>query len=74
MVVRYQFNKKGVEMFCDDTIHDIMNALDSAENEIQNFDFFITIGNREIIIPCEAEAYETLTAALKEIEKNFNVY
>ena len=74
MVVRYQFNKKGVEMFCDDTINDIMNALNSEENEaINEYNFFITIGSREIIIPCEAENYELLTAALKKIEENFNI-
>lgn len=73
MVVRYQFNKKGVEMFCDDTINDIMNALNTEEeNAVNEFNFYITIGNREIIIPCEAQNYEILTEALKEAEKQFN--
>ena len=71
--INYPFNREGVQWFCNDTIHEIFNALETADNSaINDFDFFITIGNREIVIPCDSEAYEMLTDTLKEIERKFN--
>ena len=48
MTIKYSFRKEGVKWFADDTINDIMNALENGSTE--DFDIFITIGNREIKI------------------------
>lgn len=71
MTIKYPFSKEGVKWFADDTINDIMNAL---ENDNQNdFDIFITIGDREIKIPLAPETYEMLEKFLentiKELEQ-----
>ena len=71
MTIKYPFSKEGVKWFADDTINDIMNALENGSTE--DFDIFITIGNREIKIPLAPETYEMLEKFLentiKELEQ-----
>ena len=71
MTIKYPFSKEGVKWFADDTINDIMNALENGSTE--DLDIFITIGNREIKIPLAPETYEMLEKFLentiKELEQ-----
>lgn len=67
MAIKYPFTKEGVEWFRDDTINDIMNAIENGNTE--DFDLFITIGNREIKIPLAPETYETLEKFLENTIK-----
>lgn len=70
MTIKYPFTKDGIKWFEDDTLADIMNHLnndnpyDRNEN-IKDFNIFVTVGNREIIIPMMPETYEALTDFLK---------
>ena len=70
MTIKSPFTKDGIKWFEDDTLADIMNHLnndnpyDRNEN-IKDFNIFVTVGNREIIIPMMPETYEALTDFLK---------
>ena len=67
MTIKYPFRKEGVKWFADDTINDIMNAIENGDPN--DFNIFITIGNREIEIPLAPETYETLENFLENILK-----
>lgn len=67
MTIKYPFSKDGVKWFADDTINDIMNAIENGNTE--DFDLFITIGNREIKIPLAPETYEALEKFLENTIK-----
>lgn len=78
MTIKYPFTKDGVKWFEDDTLADIMNNLEHDDpndrNEsINDFNIFITVGNREITIPLLPETFEEMTTffknALEEMEK-----
>lgn len=70
MTIKYPFTNDGVKWFEDDTLADIMNHLNNDEpndrNEsITDFNIFITIGNREVIVPMLPETFESITEFLK---------
>ena len=78
MTIKYPFTKDGIQWFEDDTLSDIMHNLEHDDpndrNEcINDFNIFITVGNREIKIPLQPETFEEMTAflknALKEVEQ-----
>lgn len=74
MTIKYPFTKDGVKWFEDDTLADIMNALEHDDpNErcesIEDFNIFITIGNREIRVPLFPETFEDVTELLKNAVK-----
>lgn len=78
MTIKYPFTKDGIKWFEDDTLADIMNNLEHDDpndrNEsINDFNIFITVGNREIMIPLLPETFEEMTTflkyALKETEQ-----
>lgn len=68
-MIRYQFTKEGIEAFEQDTLHDIFTEMDKQDAHLEDFDIFITIGNREIIIPIFAQAHDELIDYLKSIEE-----
>lgn len=63
MTIKYPLSVDGVKMFEDDTLHDIMNAIHKGNAD--DYDIFVTIGNREIRIPINAETFDELTTLLK---------
>jgi hypothetical protein len=70
MTIKYPFTKDGIKWFEDDTLADIMNHLDNDNpndrHESENdFNIFITIGNREIKVPMIPESFESITDFLK---------
>jgi hypothetical protein len=70
MTIKYPFTKDGVKWFEDDTLADIMNHLNNDDpndrhESITDFNIFITIGNREIIVPMIPESFESITEFLK---------
>ena len=78
MTIKYPFTKDGVKWFEDDTLADVMNHLendnpDDRNESIKDFNIFITVGSREIMVPLLPETFEEMTAflknALKEVEQ-----
>ena len=78
MTIKYPFTKDGIKWFENDTLSDIMNNLEHDDpnnrNEcITDFNIFITVGSREIMIPLLPETFEEMTDflknALKEVEQ-----
>ena len=78
MVIKYPFTKDGIQWFEEDTMSDIMNNLEHDDpndrNEsITDFNIFITVGSREIMVPLLPETFEEMTTflknALKEVEQ-----
>lgn len=78
MTIKYPFTKDGVKWFEDDTLSDIMNHLNNDDpndrhESVEDFNIFITIGNREIIVPMFPETFESITdflkTTLKEMEQ-----
>ena len=67
MMVKYPFSDSGVKYFLDDTIHDIFRVLHGeVEDDINDFDIFVTIGNREVRIPLTPESYECVEHKLRD--------
>lgn len=70
MTIKYPFTKDGIKWFEDDTLADIMNHLNNDDpndrhESITDFNIFITIGNREVIVPMLPETFENITEFLK---------
>ena len=70
MTIKYPFSKGGIKWFEDDTLADIMNHLNNDDpnnrhESINDFNIFITIGNREVIVPMLPETFESITDFLK---------
>lgn len=70
MTIKYPFTKDGIKWFEDDTLADIMNHLNNDDpndrhESITDFNIFVTIGNREIIVPMIPESFESITDFLK---------
>lgn len=70
MTIKYPFTKDGIKWFEDDTLADIMNHLNNDDpndrhESIADFNIFITIGNREVIVPMFPETFESITEFLK---------
>ncbi len=70
MAIKYPFTKEGIKWFGDDTLADIMNHLNNDDpnnrhESINDFNIFITIGNREVIVPMLPETFESITEFLK---------
>ena len=71
---KYKLSKYGVKAMANDTLDMIFSAL-SGENKDFNIDeleFKITVGNKEIRLPIYAEVYEMLFDCLEDIEKEVN--
>lgn len=71
MTIKYPFSTDGIKWFEEDTINDIMNHLESdnpndRNEDINDFNIFVTIGNREIIIPLLPECHENTIEFLKK--------
>lgn len=71
---KYDFSKYGVKAMANDTLDMIFSAL-SGENpdfNIDELEFKISIGDKEISLPTFAEVYEMLFDCLEDIEKEVN--
>ena len=71
---KYKLTKNGVKAMGNDTLDMIFSAL-SGENpdfNIDELEFKISIGDKEISLPTFAEVYEMLFDCLEDIEKEVN--
>jgi len=71
---KYEFTKLGVKAMANDTLDLIFSAL-SGENKdfnIEELEFKISIGDKEICLPTFAEVYDMLFDCLEDIEKEVN--
>lgn len=71
-MIRYQLNLEGIDAFERDTLHDIFTEMDKPNAHMEDYDIFITIGNREIKIPIFAQAHDELMDYLKSMEEEVN--
>ena len=70
----YDFSKHGIKAMANDTLDLIFSAL-SGENKdfnIEELEFKISIGDKEICLPTFAEVYDMLFDCLEDIEKEVN--
>lgn len=66
METKYAFTADGIAAFERDTLNDIFEELDDRDGQhIEDFDIFITIGNRSIKIPICADAYNGFMDAIR---------
>lgn len=63
MLIKYPFTLESVEAFAASTLEETLNAIDNGLGADQ--DIFITIGNREIKIPMNADTFSALDDFLK---------
>ncbi len=63
MLIKYPFTPESVEAFTGSTLAETLEAIDAGDAEDQ--DIFITIGNREIKIPMNADTFSALEDFLK---------
>ena len=71
---KYDFSRAGVRAMANDTLDLIFSAL-SGENKdfnIEELEFKISIGDKEICLPTFAEVYDMLFDCLEDIEKEVN--
>ena len=78
MTIKYPFTTDGIQWFENDTLADIMNRLEQDDpnnrnEDITDFNIFVTVGSREIMIPLLPETFgemtEFLKNALKEVDQ-----
>ena len=74
-MTEYELNKAGVKAFTRDALEEIFAALDGENKNftIEELYFKITIGDKFIIIPNYAEAFDALERFLEEAEEVANV-
>ena len=65
MAIRYPFTKEGTRLFMEYAYSDIFAAL--AREATETDQIIITIGEREIIVPNTAWAYQMLDDYLREV-------
>lgn len=66
METKYRFTKEGISAFLQDSLADIFAELEKGETgHPEDYDFYITCGDRSIRVPCLADTYENLTAFLE---------
>lgn len=63
-MIKYQLTADGVGAFTDSALGDTFEAL--KRDHPEECDIFITIGNREIRIPTNADAFGEIESALRE--------
>ncbi len=69
--MKYSFSENGIKAMYKDSLVVIFYAL-SGENpnfELNELDINISIGDKEISVPINADSFEMLFSCLKEIEK-----
>ncbi len=72
MEIKYAFTADGIKTFEQDTLDDIFAEMDKGGNHIDDFDIFITIGNREIRLPICADAHAGIIELLQQIYEEDN--
>ena len=69
MPIRYPFTKDGVKLFMEYAYADIFAALDRGDPTTDQI--YITIGQREIVVPNTAWAYQMLEDYLQEVVDDY---
>lgn len=65
MPIKYPFTRDGVKLFMEYAYEDIFAALDRGEAETDPI--VVTIGQREMVVPNTAWAYQMLEDYLHEV-------
>ena len=73
-IYKYKLTKNGVNAMANDTLEMVLSAIDGENPDfnIDELEFKITIGNKEIALPIFADVYEMLFDCLEKIEKVVN--
>lgn len=65
MEIKYQFTKEGINAFLEDALADIFAELEKdGGGHPEDYDFYITCGDRSIRVPCLSDTYENLSIFL----------
>lgn len=64
MEIKYRFTKEGISAFLEDALADIFAELDKEDGHPEDYDFYITCGDRSIRVPCLSDTYENLSVFL----------
>ena len=69
----YAFTERGIDAFERDCLDDIFSALDETNkyHTIDELDVKITIGHREIVVPCCAYPVTALFDYLRDAEEDY---
>ena len=73
-IYKYKLTENGVKAMANDTLEMVLSAIDGENPDfnIDELEFKITIGNKEISLPVFADVYEMLFNCLEKIEKVVN--
>ena len=73
-IYKYKLTENGVKAMANDTLEMVLSAIDGENKNfaIEELEFKITIGNKEISLPVFADVYEALFDCLEKIEKEVN--
>lgn len=72
MPTKYSFTQYGIKAFEQDTLNDIFEEMEKGGHRIEDYDIFITIGEREIRLPICADAHNGIVELLQQIYKEDN--
>lgn len=67
---KYEFTKDGIKQMYNDSLEAILDTLDGSSNDftIDQLDIEITIGNKQIIVPTDADTFDALFSFLAKAE------
>lgn len=69
MTIKYPFTRPGTKLFMEYAYEDIFAALDRGDTTTDPI--IITIGQREIVVPNTAWAYQCLEEYLEEVINDY---